>query len=529
MFCLLALILAGIGGKLFYITLKEPTEAAASQNRRAITVATTRGTIYDRQLRPLVNEEKAYYAALMPDEKLLAGISAKTEPADYETLLEQLSAGYPAAVRLNGPVDLTDGLRLFRVPQRYGTRLLAPHVIGYLESGGQHGATGIEAACDALLTQFNGQAVASFAVDGSGMCLSGVAPSVTDTTDRSAGGVVLTLDNDIQTIVEDLAPDYIDRGAVVVLEPKTGAILAMASFPSFQPATVFESMKEDNGALLNRALSLYDCGSVFKIITAAAALESGISPQQEYVCSGGMVIQNNTFHCHNRLGHQHLQMPAAFAQSCNLYFIQLAQQTGAATLSATANTFGFGRAITLADGISTQTPVFPSVIELEASPAALANLSFGQGKLMTTPLHVAQIIAAVANNGEMPSVHLIAGQMDENTHFSKASIEDSYTILSPSTAQKLQEMMAAVVTQGTGRQAAPTLCSAAGKTGTAETGQVRGEKAVVQSWFAGYFPAEEPQYAVAILGEDANNANAQTAKLFSVLADKLYETKKTDQ
>lgn len=106
---------------------------------------------------------------------------------------------------------------------------------------------------------------------------------------------MLTLDKDIQTIVEDLAPDYIDRGAVVVLEPKTGAILAMASFPSFQPATVFESMKEDNGALLNRALALYDCGSVFKIITAAAALESGISPQQEYVCSGGMMVQNNTF------------------------------------------------------------------------------------------------------------------------------------------------------------------------------------------------------------------------------------------
>ncbi len=499
-------------------------QVTAEQNSYSVSVASLRGTIYDRQLRPLVNSEKVYRAATVPDEALLPILRPAMDEKRYQALLDIFTSRKPTVVTLNNPIPVTNGLRLFLVPQRYGSRLLAPHLIGYLNSDDSAGIAGLEKAYDELLQSNNGQIRVSFAVDGTGVCLHGVQPKVTDTTKNIENGLVLTIDRTIQQTVEDMAPSFLTKGAVIVMNPTDGAILALASFPTFQPDTVAESISKDDGALINRALSLYDCGSVFKIVTAAAALESGVSTDLSFICAGGMDVGTTRFHCHQRLGHQRLSLNAAFAQSCNLYFIQLAQKIGAEKLYAMIDQLGFLQPINFAQELGSNACVTPDMSELLQSPAALANLSFGQGKLLVSPLHVAQMTAVMANGGTLYSPYVVRGTYDQNTGLVKRKEGRGKRALSVESVTKIRKMMELVVTEGTGLKAKPTGCTAAGKTGTAETGQraVDGSP-VVQSWFTGYIPAENPQYVITILAEDAENTNASTAQLFCEISNKLME------
>ncbi len=119
-----------------------------------------------------------------------------------------------------------------------------------------------------------------------------------------------------------------EKGAVVVMEPSTGQILSMVSLPDYQPNTVAESLSDENSPLINRALCNYNCGSVFKIVSAAAALEAGVDTDFSYTCMGSYTIEDLPFHCHNRLGHGSLDMLQAFGKSCNPYFVNLMTQTG---------------------------------------------------------------------------------------------------------------------------------------------------------------------------------------------------------
>ncbi len=525
-FSLVTILLVGIATRLWYIARVQPAQVASSQNRWTVSVASTRGTIYDTHLLPLVNETHEYRAAMIPSERLLAHVSGATTAKDFAVLRDQLAQGVPASVRLTKPIGFADGMQLFWVPTRYSDRLLAPHTLGYLDASGTRGLTGIEAAFNDLLEQYKGVATASFSVDGKGSLLYGVSPECIDSTKKSAGGVVLTLNKELQTITEDVGTEYLTKGAVVIMQPYSGEVLAMASFPSFQPQTVAQSIAEDNGALLNRALALYDCGSVFKIITTAAAMEHGISPQKSYVCEGYLEIESTRFHCHNRLGHGILDMQEAFAQSCNLYYIQLAQLIGADTLLEMAERFGLNEPVLLADSLEATAALLPDLSTLKASRAALANLSFGQGYLMASPLHFAQIVNSIVNDGVLPKTSLIKGFLDAEKHFSNVEKGSRVEIISAKTATILQKMMAMTVLDGTGQSAAPKSCSAAGKTGTAETGQVIDGNPVVQSWFVGYFPAELPQYVVCVLAEDSTGTNAKATEVFRELADEIVNMKR---
>lgn len=519
-FTLLTVILSAILIRLYYIIKERPAQVASSQSSWTVTVAQTRGTIYDTDLYPLVNENKAYFAALAPTESLLAHVMSATTAEQFDALRDQLSLGVPSAVKLTKPIGFSDGMRLFWTPIRYSDRLLAPHIVGYLDAVG-NGVAGIESAYDDLLKRYRGIATASFSIDGRGNLLAGVQPAGTDTTARSVGGVVLSLDKQIQLLTEDIGSKYMSKGAIVVMRPSDGHILSLASFPSFQPNTVADSIDNNDGALLNRALSRYDCGSVFKIITTAAALEYGVPDDRAYACNGYLEVDGTRFHCHNRLGHGELNMHTAFAQSCNLYYINLAQEIGADAVYEMAVKLGLGEAIPLADTISASAALLPNRQTLSASNAALANFSFGQGYLMVSPLHFARITAAIANDGTMPTALLVKGSVDNNLHYSAAEQGSGRAVVSSKTATILQEMMEDTVRYGTGTSAAPNECTAAGKTGTAETGQIADGKPVTQSWFVGYFPAEEPQYAVCVLAENAASANVKSTVIFRELADEI--------
>lgn len=497
-----------------------------SQGKRTVTVAECRGTVYDRKMRPLVNAEREYRAAILPEESMLGAVRPAMTNTAYAALLEKLSTGAPAVARLTGPAAIVPGMALFHVPVRYGERQLAEHLIGYLDGSSQHGVSGLEYAYDAWLSAGQGKATATFAVNGAGMYFSGEGVVTNNTLNNADSGIITTLDAQLQQIAETVCKEVLPKGAVVILKPDSGELLTSVSMPSFHPESLAESIERNDGALVNRALSLYDCGSIFKIVTAAAALENGVPVTRTYACQGALSVGDVRFHCHQRtLGHQRLTMQEAFAQSCNLYFIQLAQEIGPDAILQMAERFGLTEAISLANGVAAEACVLPTRAELQ-SPAALANLSFGQGKLLLTPLHVARMTASVAGDGTLPPVSLVTGTVDVTGKIAVEAQGEGERALSPKTAEILQVMMRSVVTQGTGKKATLADETAAGKTGTAETGQVNNGNPVVQSWFTGYFPAENPRYCITVLVEDADTQVKNAAEVFCEISNKLIETER---
>ena len=519
--------------RLYVLTDGQFAQVAEQQASLTVTVANVRGTIYDTNMKPLVNADTEYRASVTATPEALAAVSNRMTPEELAELTARLQSGKPVPIALEGLPSSTDGLVLLSAPVRYSEPLLAPHVLGYLDGDGLHGVSGAELYFDELLNNCSGKAEVTYTVDAVGRPLQGITPTLNDTLDQAKAGVVLTLDSEIQKIAENAAKKHMTKGAVVVMEPETGRIVAMVSLPDYQPSTVAQNLDGEDGALLNRALCNYNCGSVFKIVTAAAAIESGISLDTTYSCTGKVDVGGVTFHCHNRLGHGTLNMTQAFAQSCNPYFIRLAQKMGGQTLYTMAVELGFDRPVILAEGWKTARAVLPSETEL-MSPAAVANLSFGQGALMATPVHIAQLVAAVVNDGEIIRPTILKGTVDALGNLTEETVAPAQQAFSASTARTLREMMLTVVEEGTGRSARPFELGGGGKTGTAETGWEQDGKEVVQSWFGGFYPAENPRYVVVVLAEDTDNTGGKSSPVYKqiceeiTMLEKQRETEKND-
>ena len=422
LFTLLLFILSGVVPQVYRLSDAYLSQAADQQGSVTVKVANSRGTIYDARLRPLTNAGEEYRLSVTPSPEAIAALSGMLDEEQLAAVSERLQSGKPAVVTLPEIPANLEGSLLFKVPVRYGGRLLAPHLLGYMDGDGLHGLTGVELAFDEYLNSCGGQASVTYSVDAMGKPLQGIAPQVVNTLADAKAGVVLTIDQDIQKIAEEAAKRYMTKGAVVVMEPATGRIAAMVSLPDFQPGTVADSLDAADSPLLNRALCNYNLGSVFKITSAAAALEKGIPISTAFPCNGSVTIGNVTFHCHNRLGHGTLNMQDGFAQSCNPYFIQLMQQAGGSALLGMASNLGFDRSLILADGLKTARATLPTAEEL-LSPAAVGNLAFGQGSLLGTPVHVAQMVAAVVNGGKIIRPTILKGYCDKEGRLSEETIE----------------------------------------------------------------------------------------------------------
>lgn len=523
LFTLLLFILSGVVLQVYRLSDAYLSQAADQQGSVTVKVANSRGTIYDARLRPLTNAGEEYRLSVTPSPEAIAALSGMLDEEQLAAVSERLQSGKPAVVTLPEIPANLEGSLLFKVPVRYGGRLLAPHLLGYMDGDGLHGLTGVELAFDAYLNSCGGQASVTYSVDAMGKPLQGIAPQVVNTLADAKAGVVLTIDQDIQKIAEEAAKRYMTKGAVVVMEPATGRIAAMVSLPDFQPGTVADSLDAADSPLLNRALCNYNLGSVFKITSAAAALEKGIPISTAFTCNGSVTIGNVTFHCHNRLGHGTLNMQDGFAQSCNPYFIQLMQQAGSSALLGMASNLGFDRSLILADGLKTARATLPTAEEL-LSPAAVGNLAFGQGSLLGTPVHVAQMVAAVVNGGKIIRPTILKGYCDKEGRLSEETIEPEQTVFSKQTAQTLKDLMIYAVKEGTGTSAQPTVSAGAagGKTGTAETGWKSENKAVVQSWFGGFYPAENPKYVIAVIAEDSDNTKGKSSPVFKKICEDIY-------
>ncbi|PWM40180.1 MAG: penicillin-binding protein 2 [Clostridiales bacterium] len=517
LFCLMVAVAATLFFRLYYLTAGDSLSTAAkTQSSYTLDVVSERGTIYDRNLQPLTGNRERYIAAVMPCRQSLAALSQELSGQRREQMIESFSDNRPFLIEVDSPDIYAYGVDVFKSSERYSSPQLAAHIIGHLQDG--KGAYGIERSYDEILSSCGSKVSISYAVDARKSPLAGVAPAIS--RNYSGEGVVLTLDKEIQQLVEEAAGYYIEKGAVVVMDIHTGDIVASASFPAFDPGDVSASMDAPGSPFVNRAFSAYNVGSTFKLLTAACALDSGISENLGYECKGYIEIDSVRFNCHKLTGHSWLTMQRAIEQSCNPYFINLGQKLDPARYLELCRAVGFSRSIRLAPQLSTSAGTLPSVEALQ-NHAELANFSFGQGALTASPVQIAQLICCIANGGSAVSPHLVAGATADGETLSQENPATApVRVISQNTAQILQRMMVATVEEGSGQNAKPDIGSAGGKTASAQTGIfLENGSEIVHAWFSGFYPAKDPKYAIVVLNEGGNSGGAVAAPVFRQVAN----------
>ncbi|HEY5578318.1 MAG TPA: penicillin-binding protein 2 [Acidimicrobiia bacterium] len=327
--------------------------------------------------------------------------------------------------------------------------------------------------------------------------------------DLQARSIQLTLDHSLQLVADEVLGS--NRGAVVALDPSTGAVLALVSHPSFDvndivgpgAAVLRETLLDDpSQPLLNRATrQSYAPGSSFKVVTAAAALDDGLAgkatefpdPVELELPGSTATIRNaDSEACHDGVS---VTLQEAFRRSCNTTFGMLAMEIGGERLFNRATAFGFNGSLPLETGVLNS--FFPP--DLGNDLPAIAQSGIGHRDVQATVLQMALVAAAVANRGEVMAPHMVATLVDAEGNVLEQAEPSVYRrAISPGTSLVLTGLMEEVVTSGTGTRAQVPGIRVAGKTGTAASGT-----GPVNVWFIGFAPVEKPTLAIAVLVEDA--------------------------
>jgi len=414
-------------------------------------------------------------------------------------------------------------------PKRfYPNATFAAHVLGYLQEispqeirqgtfGGRGlgdlvGRTGIEREYDSELVGTSGRDLEI--VESTGRYKETVLRD--DPVDGD--DIQLTLDSRLQAKAEEILEGR--EGAVVVMDTRNGQLLALASFPNFDPNKFInrftpeewmDLINNPSYPLENRALrGLYAPGSIFKLVMALAALETNlITERTSYYCSGSILIYNHPFHCWFAGGHGQMDLPQAIRNSCNIYFYQLGRQLGIETIAEYAGKLGLGQ-LTLVDLKGEFAGLVPDrdwkrrVRNAPWYPGETISVSIGQGPLLVTPLQIAAMTATLANRGNRVRPHLL--------------LEDERLILPSGTGigvssanieRVIQGMWMAVNAEGTARAARVEGMDVCGKTGSTQlvsrkTAEKLGEsrrETKTHSWFTGFAPRTDSRVAVTLLVE----------------------------
>lgn len=315
----------------------------------------------------------------------------------------------------------------------------------------------------------------------------------------------LTIDHSTQEKARSLLNGR--KGSIVLMNPKTGEIYAMVSLPDFNVANLNENWKEitenPDSPLLNRATQgLYTPGSIFKMVTTLGVLES-FSLDLEYNCVGSTVIDGYKLTDYNERAHGKLNLHDAFVKSCNPYFAEKAVVMGKDKFGEVAERFMINKKIHF--DLPVKTSQFPYKGNVEETEIAASGI--GQGRVVVTPLNMAMMASAIANEGEMVKPILVKEIIDKDGRILKVmDTEVISTVTGPSVANTIKDMMVDTVKAGTGTNARIRNVTVAGKTGTAENPSGKSH-----SWFVGFAPAEDPRLAIAVVLEEAGVTGGQGA------------------
>jgi peptidoglycan glycosyltransferase len=443
-------------------------------------------------------------------------------PGNRRTLLDSYSRERGAILIDGSPiaksVPTNDELKYVRT---YPAGKLYSQVTGYYSfiygAGG-----GLEGAEDALLSGQSDTLFYRRVVD----MVTGKAPS--------GASLELTINPKAQQAADQALGNQ--RGAVVALDPSTGAILAMVSHPQYDPTTLashnlsaveaaWKALNADPGRpALNRAIAgdLYPPGSTFKLITAAAALSSGKFTEQSQIPGPAtLVLPQSTVNLptddHQPCGPGNkTTLTHALEISCNTAFGWLGLDLGGDALRAQAAKFGFG------DALEVPMRVTPSTVPAQLDAPQTAQAAIGQYDVRVTPLQMAMVSAAIANKGVVMNPYLVLDSRDSDLNIiDQTQPEQLSQAVSANVAAALTRMMVTVVQSGTGTPAQIPGIQVAGKTGTAQN--IQG--GAPHAWFTAFAPASDPKVAVAVVVENGGNAGSEAfgGKVAAPIARQVIE------
>ncbi|MGC1395967.1 MAG: penicillin-binding protein 2 [Coleofasciculaceae cyanobacterium] len=539
-------LLGGIGSRLAYLQLVEGSRnrQLADNNRiRLIPKPPVRGNIFDRKGKILASSQLSHAVYLWPIARKKAEWPAtlsrladilKIPEAEIQKRLEQAGYNSPSLIRIARGINHAQITALaeysnqlqgvevdIEAVRNYPNGELAAHVLGYTgelndqelerrkaegyRMGDIVGQMGVEESFEKQLRgEWGGQQVE---VDGAGQVL-----RILGQKQAKAGqDVHLTLDLELQKAAEAALGDR--KGAIVALDPNNGSVLAMVSRPTFDPnifsrritANTWKELQSKGTPFVNRAMRGFPPASTFKVVTAAAGMESGKYPPSTVLQTfAALNVGGTSFGEWNQAGFGPLGFVGAMAISSNTFFGQIGRGVGGPTLIDWSRRFGFGQKTGIE--ISEESPGLIAddawkrkEYQWEWTTGDTVNMSIGQGFTQVTPLQLAVMFAVPANNGYRVKPHLLKD--NEQTKQWRQSLN-----LKPETLSVLRDGLRQVVSAGTGTVLNEGLPNVAGKSGTAEAPP--GE---VHTWFGAYAPANKPELVVIAFGEHSGGGGGKTA------------------
>lgn len=541
----------GLIAQLWLIQIRDGdryTNLVLEQGSRWVSLEDTpRGKILDRNLIPVTGERKEDRVVLFPmavrDKVEVARGLAKILGVDMPTVKRTLEGGacclpygitpeQSAAIKEKG----WTGVMVLPVQFRYGEQPLAPQVTGHLgritsreeflslSDRGKKiyhyddlvGKTGLERYYELDLKGSRPQRAVRVFADAGGKLLGGPGFEVEEQVqDKERRDLVLTVDTRVQRVVEDIMDRRVAKGAVVVMEPGSGDILALASRPGFNPA--HPEQVPGTGAeerFFDHCTALYQPGSIFKVAVAAAALEEGtVSSESRFTCSGE---KENLIRCWKDTGHGDIDFTHAFAESCNPTFARVGLDLGSAKLIEYAGRLGLDNQSVI--GYPVQVDPRQD-LKLIGAPYNLVNSSVGQGPVLVTPVQISSMLNAIISDGIYREPRLVREVRKNGGGAAREFATDQgKRAISSETARKLRGLMELVIDEGVGKEAQVPIFGSAGKTGSAQIGNVKGP---VNAWFTGYAPRTNPRYIVTVLVEGGTSGGETAAPVFRDIMEQI--------
>lgn len=521
---------------------KLAAQASDMRSQRIELQEWARGEILDRHLFPLTGSEssQALYCLTSLTNRdggsnefnktaqLLAPILERTT-GDIEQQLNRAREQNTGWVRLAEALDsrqqaqiisLNDpSLIVVPINKRYRDDGFCAHIIGYLGGGdAPSGVAGVERIYDEILRRDPPESQLVAIHDARGVAISGLMYKIRRQQLDEKSAVVLTMDRRVQTLAEEAMNRWVKKGALVVMDIHSKEILAMASRPTFDPYRAATNRDPDS-PLLNRALSPYYPGSLFKILITCAVLEEGLAKTgEEFYCSGKYLMPDGfSFPCLRKTGHGRLNLEQAFALSCNPVFIELGSRLGRIRLLNYVQKMHVNDTTLVGypDGAGCE-------ININPGARALANASLGQQGIRLNPLQICSLLCTIADDGNWSPPRLLSCTIDSQgeKHYPETPAREQ--VISPETAKTVQGLLEKVVKEGTGSSAAFPEAQVAGKTGTSQTGAIQeDDQEILDTWFGGYFPAQEPRWAIVVMVEEGESGARSAAPVFREIAQRM--------
>jgi len=348
--------------------------------------------------------------------------------------------------------------------------------------------------------------------------------------------LVLTIDRDLQLYGENLLFDK--KGSIIVSDPNSGEILALVNRPSFNPNLFADGISHSDWErlssdvdypLTNRSVQgVYSPGSIFKVVTAIAALEEGVTDRKRKIyCSGSFELAGQVFTCWKETGHGSLSIVDGIAHSCNIYFYTLGKDLGIERFNKYMQKFGLGEKTGIdlpAEAIGTIPSAQWKKREVNEIwfPGDTINLSIGQGYLLLTPLQVHNLITTIASEGEVYKLHLVKKIISADGKTVKEIKPEIYKKVdfSLDTIKIIKEGLRQTILKGTGWRANIKELAVAGKTGTAQNPQ--GE---THAWFIGFAPYENPEVCITVFLENGGEGGEAAAPIARAMMEKYFNIK----